>query len=289
MDLPDITIIGLGGLGTALTKTLIHHNFHVKSVFNRTEEKATLISSDYDIRIAGQFPDDSNQLGQLVFITIPDRTIQEIADRLAKLNDDFSGYIFAHCSGTESADLLKRIKEKGASTAAFHPLQTFTAQSGAENFNDIFFSIQGDEDAFPILQQIAQKMGAQTFQISPEQKSHLHAAAVVACNYLITLLDASNQIAQVGGLDPEQIKGALYPLITTTLQNYKDGSFSESLTGPIRRGDYQTVKKHLELLKDHPNLSHLYRELGIQTLKMAQSSGHLTGTDAQKLRSILEE
>ncbi len=132
-------------------------------------------------------------------------------------------------------------------------------------------------------------MGAQTFPISPEQKSHLHAAAVVACNYLITLLDASTRIGQVSGLDPEQIKRALYPLITTTLQNFKGGSFSDSLTGPIKRGDYQTVKKHLDLLKDYPDLLHLYKELGIQTLNLAQSSGHLTGTDTQKLRTILEE
>ncbi len=289
MDLPDITIIGLGGLGTALTKTLIHHDFRVKSVFNRTEDKATQISSNFDIPISGRFPEDKDQLGRLVFITVPDRAIQKVADRLAKLSDDFSGYIFAHCSGSEPADLLKSLKQKGASTAAFHPLQTFTTQSGPENFNDIFFSIQGDEEVFSTLQQIAKKVGAQMFPISPEQKSHLHAAAVVACNYLITLLDASTQIGQVSGLDPEQVKGALYPLITTTLQNYKGGSFSESLTGPIKRGDYQTVKKHLDLLKDHPNLLNLYRELGIQTLNLARSSGHLTGTDAQKLRTILEE
>ncbi len=136
----------------ALTKTLTHHNFRVKSVYNRTEDKAIQISSDFDITISGPFPKDKDQLGPLVFIAVPDRAIREVADRLAKLSDDFSVYIFVHCSGTEPADLLQSLKEKGASTAAFHPLQTFTAESGPENFNDIFFSIQGDEETYPILQ-----------------------------------------------------------------------------------------------------------------------------------------
>lgn len=289
MDLPDITIIGLGGLGTALTKTVIKHDFSVKSVFNRSQEKINQISSDCDIQISGAFPKDKNQLGHLVFITVADRAIKEIADRLAKLNNDFSEFIFVHCSGTESADLLKSLKEKGAKIASLHPLQTFTAQSGPEDFRDIFFSIQGDEEAFPILQNLTGRIGAQTFPVSSEQKSHLHIAAVVACNYLITLLETSTEIGTISGLTTEHVNQALFPLIKTTLKNVESRSFSEALTGPIKRGDYRTVKKHLTMLKDYPDLLHLYRELGVQTLKLTESSGHLTGTDGRKLRKILEE
>jgi predicted short-subunit dehydrogenase-like oxidoreductase (DUF2520 family) len=289
MDQPDITIIGLGGLGTTLTKSLIHQDFSVKSVFNRSKEKATRISFDYDIQISGAFPEDKNQLGRLIFITVADRAIKEIADRLAELSSYFSEFTIVHCSGTESADLLKSLKEKGAKIASLHPLQTFSAQSGLEDFNDIFFSIEGDEEAFPILQNVAGKIGAKTFTVSAEQKSHLHAAAVVACNYLITLLDTSTEIGTISGLTIEQVKQALFPLIKTTLKNAESESYSGVLTGPIKRGDYQTVQKHLNMLKDYPELLHLYSELGTATLKLADSSGDLTRTDARKLRTILEE
>ena len=287
MELPETTVIGLGGLGTALTKTLVGCDIPVKSVFNRSVDKAKELSRQYDIPISGAFPTDCDQLGTLTFITVSDSAIGKIAERLSKLSDNFERRIFVHCSGNEPAELLDPLRKKDALTVSFHPLQTFTSESGPRTFRGIYFSLQGDQEAFPNLKNLAKKLGAYSFEVTADQKSDLHTAAVVASNYLNTLLDASVEIGALGGLPKSKVEKALLPLIQTTLENAKGMTFAEALTGPIKRGDVNTVKKHLDILEQEKELRDLYCLLGERTIKLAESSGSLDGTNAQKLRKIL--
>lgn len=285
MSLPKVSVIGIGGLGRALTNTLFDRDIPVKSIFNRSEGPLQL-AEQLEIEIAGSFPQKAAQLGDLVFLTVSDRAIREVAGRLAGLADDFSGRTFVHCSGNESAALLQPLKAKGAATAAFHPLQTFTPQSGPDSFSGIYFSLQGDKKAFPILGQLATQIGAHYFEVSEKQKSHLHAAAVMASNYLNTLLDAAVETGTLSGLPESQVQKALLPLVKTTLGNIGETSSAEALTGPIKRGDIQTVRKHLDMLKDHHDLLGLYRMMGLQTVELSQKSGTLDETTTAELRNL---
>ncbi|MGD8426349.1 MAG: DUF2520 domain-containing protein [Balneolaceae bacterium] len=287
MELPEATVIGLGGLGGALTEALVEHGIPVKSIFNRTFEKAETLSRRYEITTAGAFPHDSSQLGQIVFITVSDQAITEIAGRLSELNGDFEQKLFVHCSGNEPADLLKSLRKKKAITASFHPLQTFTSQTGSSAFNGIYFSMQGDTEAFPVLSGIAKALGSESFTVTAKQKPYLHAAAVMASNYLNTLLDTSLDIAALSGLSKIEVQKALLPLVQTTLKNAEGMTFAESLTGPIKRGDWDTVQKHLDLLEDQPQLQSLYCKLGYRTVKLAHETGSINGPIAKKLYSIL--
>jgi predicted short-subunit dehydrogenase-like oxidoreductase (DUF2520 family) len=149
--------------------------------------------------------------------------------------------------------------------------------------------MQGDSEAFPLLQELAQQFGAETFEVTKEQKSHLHAAAVMASNYLTTLLNASVEIGTLEGLPDNKVKKALLPLIRTTLGNTSDHSFTEALTGPIKRGDIETIEKHMSLFKNQSELRDLYCVLGLQTVRLAENSGHLDGTVVEKMRKILSE
>lgn len=287
MNLPETSIIGLGGLGKALGRALISKNVPVKSVFNRTEEKARQLASTADIKTYGSFPSAPDELGQLVFITVTDDSIEDIAGRISKLNDDFSDYIFVHCSGTQSADLLQALKSKGAKVASFHPLQTFTAQAKPDDFKGISFSLQGDEEAFPLLSKVAQELGAQAFEITKEQKSHLHAAAVMASNYFTVLLNSSIKIGTHSGLTADQVKKALLPLVRRTLVNNENQPVAEALTGPIKRGDIKTIEEHLALLDDQPELRDLYCTLGLEAVDIMKSTRVLDEGVIEKMRKIL--
>ncbi len=288
MPAPEITIIGVGGLGNSLVRALSAAEIPIKSIFNRTADKAQNLADELDISISGSFPSDDYELGNLIFITVSDSAINNIAQRLAVILEDFNNKIFVHCSGNESASLLKGLKSKGGSIACLHPLQTFTKQSSASDFEDIYFSLQGDTSAFPQLKEIAQKLGADTLEVTEDQKSHLHAAAVMASNYLNTLLDAAVETAAVSDLAPEEAKKALMPLVKTTLQNIEVQSFEEALSGPIKRGDIPTVKHHLDLLKSQPELLTLYRILGLRTVKIARKNQRIDQDTARKLLNILE-
>lgn len=287
MNLPETSIIGAGGLGTVLAKTFFERNIPVKSVFNRTEKKARELGKSIEIKLLGAFPTVLDELGELIFITVSDDTIEEVSRRLSKLDGDFNACTFVHCSGIQSADSLQPLKSKGATVASFHPLQTFTSHTQPDDFKDIYFSMQGDEEAFPLLKKVAKQLGAEIFEVTKEQKSHLHTAATMVSNYLTTLLDASVKAGSHGGLTNEQVKKGLLPLIRTTLKNNEIHSSAEALTGPIKRGDTDTIEKHLTLLDDKPELRDLYCVLGLHTVQLADSLGHLDEPVIEKMRKIL--
>lgn len=287
MSLPKISVIGTGALGNVLTAALVFHDASVASVFNRTSSKATQLADKLGIAGSGDFPASSDELGPLTFLTVSDGALRHTAQRLARLKGDLENYTFVHCSGNESAAILQPLKDRGAVTASFHPLQTFTAESSPNDFQGIYFSLQGDYEAFPLLRVVAGKLGAQTLEVSAGQKSNLHAAAVLASNYLTALLDASVELGTQGGLPVEKVKQALLPLVETTLKNASQQPFDEALSGPIKRGDVATVRQHLDLLDNQPELKNVYCVLGLQTVKLAESSGELGESIAQDLREML--
>lgn len=286
MDQPEVSIIGLGALGTTLSQALIEKGIKVKSIFNRTSEKAHSTARRLDIGIAGDFPSGIDELGEVIFITVSDGAITEIADKLKKLSGNMMEHTFVHCSGSESAELISPLRKVGGTVASFHPLQTFTSSSSTDDFRNIFFSLQGDEQAFDLLRQIANSLGAQLMEVTASQKSHLHIAGVMASNYLHTLLQVSVSSAEISGLSAEDIKKALLPLVQTTLDNAKVSSFEAALSGPIKRGDIPTVKKHLDILKDNPELLEVYKILGKRTVDMAGNAGHLNKDTAISLYNL---
>jgi len=149
--------------------------------------------------------------------------------------------------------------------------------------------MEGDQQVFPILVSIAQEMGADVFEIDKEQKSHLHAGAVIAANYLNALLQSAVDTATLSGLAEDQVTKALLPLVGRSLQNIDNSSFGDALTGPIKRGDISTVRRHLKLLADQDNLRELYILMGKRTVDIAQDSGAIDRTTAEKFRKILYE
>lgn len=285
----DVTVIGLGALGSVLVPALRESGLTVKSVYNRTPTKAKATAGKWDIPIFGSFPAKADDLGNLIFLTVSDSSISEAAMKLDWITDDFSNKIIVHCSGNESSDLLGSLSNKGASTAAFHPLQSFTQSSKPEDFRNIYFSLEGDEKAKNILEEITQSFGAQCINVSKKGKSCLHAAAVMASNYLVALTGASADIGSLGNLDEDELKEALLPLMQTTLRNIAGNPLSGALSGPIARGDVQTVEKHLELLKAKRELFNLYKMLGKQTLKIAENKESLDKSAIASLRSLLNE
>lgn len=279
--------MGLGALGTALAKALAGNGAELISVFSRTFQKAQAISEAYNIPAFSSFPSRAEHLGSLVFLTVPDSAIGKTANKLARISGSFAGKTFVHCSGNEAAGILHELKEKGALIASAHPLQTFNAHSGPGDFSNIYFSLQGDSETFSMLTNIVELLGARTLIVNEQQKSHLHAAAVFASNYLITLLDASAEAGNLGGLPAHQVREVLYPLVRTTVKNVENSSFEETISGPIARGDIETVNKHLQLLDDRRELKLFYASLGLKTVSKAEEAGKLKHASADKLRQLL--
>lgn len=127
------------------------------------------------------------------------------------------------------------------------------------------------------------------FFISSNQKPLYHAAACIASNYLVALMNTVESIYQAIGLNEKDAKKAYLPLVYGSLRNIENSGSIPSLTGPIARGDSGTIKKHVSAInKNLPQYSSLYSSLGLITVKVAQKKGTLNARQAKEINAILK-
>ena len=180
---------------------------------------------------------------ELVLLCVPDRAIAEVAAEIPV------GPWVAHVSGgTALAALAPHERRFG-----LHPLQTFTRARGPEQLDGAFAAVTAEsDDARALALDLARTLGLEPFVIDESARGVYHAGAAMASNYLVTLYRAAAGLLERAGAPPE----ALIPLMRRTIEN------GFELTGPIERGDWDTVEAHLAAIREHePELETLYRVL----------------------------
>jgi len=282
-----IGFIGTGTTGTALAVQLSSAGYSVVAASDKT------VSSTR--RFAEMVPDckicQKNQVvadnADFVFITSPDDIIAPIAASLKW----HSGQSVVHCSGAASLDILAPAREDGANTGAMHPLQTFAGVSQAiDNIPGSTFAIEADEPLFSTLRDMAVALGGTWVKLGPGDKVLYHAAAVISCNYLVTLVKLATDLWKQFGVEPQQATQALMPLLQGTLNNISSVGIPDCLTGPIARGDTGTINKHISALEQtSPEALFAYLEMGLQTIPVALAKGTLDKKTADILKTLLKE
>ena len=284
-DMPTIGFIGAGTTGTALAVRLAQHGYRVIAVSSRSltsaEKLAGRISGCKVYNRAQKIAD----IAQLVFITTPDDTISKVAAEVQWHN----GQSVVHCSGAHSVDILEPAKQRGANIGCFHPLQTFASIDQAiENIPGSTFAIEAEEPLASTLKEIATILEGDWITLKAGDKVLYHAAAVFACNYLVTLVKLATDLWQTFGVSPAQATKALMPLLRGTLSNIENVGLPNCLTGPIARGDLGTISRHLESLEGQaPPLLNIYKELGRQTIPISLAKGKIDLQRAEELQVLL--
>ena len=263
---PSISIFGNGRVGGALQNSCDKAGYKIDSVYSRN-----------------LCPSSIDELGEVIFLTVQDSEIENLAKKLSSAFDDLSKNIIVHCSGTLSSSILKSLEKKGSKIASFHPLKAITLNE--DSLEGIWFDMEGDEGALNVLEKITKDLGANCFEVKPEAKPLLHASAVVSSNYLVSLLKLATDIAETGGIDPDIALKALVPLAESSLENIKKKGFEKALTGPIERGDFTTIQEHLKQLKENPDLLNLYKALGHKTISIAKG---LNENQIRDLKQLLD-
>ena len=188
---------------------------------------------------------------ELVLLCVPDRAICDVASSVA------TGPWVAHVSGaTPLGSLAPHVKR-----FSVHPLQTFTLRRGPEQLDGAWAAVTAEsDDACAVATWLAEVLGLRPFPLLDENRAAYHAGASIASNYLVTLRHAAGSLLEAAGAPPE----ALDPLMTRTIEN------DFELTGPIQRGDWETVDRHLEAIHAcRPELEPLYRVLADATAAVA--------------------
>jgi predicted short-subunit dehydrogenase-like oxidoreductase (DUF2520 family) len=277
--------IGAGTVGTALSARLSGRAYAVVAVSSRSQASAQNLAQ----AVNGCRVFDSQGVAdnaELIFITTPDDAIAQVASRIKW----HPGQGVVHCSGADSTAILRPAKDSGAEVGVFHPLQTFASVKQAmENMPGSTFALEAGEPLLKTLKDMANALGGQWVELKAGDKVLYHAAAVIACNYMVTLLKLATDLWQTFDVPPQQATRALLPLLRGAIHNIETVGIPQCLTGPIARGDVGTIRKHLDALEQTaPHLVATYRELGLQTIPIAVAKGRIDKNQAEELRVILQ-
>jgi predicted short-subunit dehydrogenase-like oxidoreductase (DUF2520 family) len=282
-------IVGAGKVGTALACLLSRAGYDFLGAASRTPESARAACEFAGSGRPAASAPTLTRSAELVFITTPDDAIGEVCRGLAEASGFARGSVVAHCSGALPSTILQPARSCGALLGSMHPLQSFaTAEQAVQVLPGSYCCIEGDPDAVQVLSAAARAIGAHAMTIPTEGKALYHAAAVVACNFLVALEHAALKLDEAAGIDSGDAIRSLLPLIKGTVSNLENVGIPECLTGPIARGDVETTRRHVEAIGQRlPDLLPLYKVLGLETIEVALAKGSLSEERAAQLRRML--
>lgn len=195
----------------------------------------------------------------VIFVCVPDQAIAEVADRLAD-SGEIEGATVFHTSGMLPAQVLSPCRTAAAALGSWHPLQSFPpAATGEVVWDDICCAVEGDPTAVETGSEIARTLGLHPWPIDAKDKERYHAAAAVAGNLVHILVAEAARAMRRCGLPGPRATAALEPMIVQSIRAALRARGLEALTGPIARGDRDTIERHLASLP--PQLATAYRQL----------------------------
>ena len=282
----SLQIVGCGHVGKVLGR-LWHASgrFRIDGILNRSrasaERACAFIGAGEPVALAREL----RPAADVLLIATRDDAIQSSAERLAREAQLRPGALAFHVSGALCSQALAPLREQGLHVASVHPVASFADPEAAyRDFAGTYCGIEGDAPAYEAIGNAFEAIGARLFSIDAREKTVYHAGAVIACNYMVTLVEAGLRCYEQAGVPGEVARRVLEPLVSKTLGNVFRHSPAEALSGPIARGEVQVVADQLAALHaSNPALAELYRVLGALTLDLARDQGSARESDLEAI------
>jgi predicted short-subunit dehydrogenase-like oxidoreductase (DUF2520 family) len=289
-DLPHpaqlaIGVVGAGRAGTAMAVALARAGHRVVAASAVSEESRRRVRSRLPATTIAR-PEQVVASADLVLLTVPDDTLPGLVSGLASTGVPLEGRMVAHASGRHGLAVLEPAVRAGALPLALHPVMTFTGRpDDVEKMAGICFGVTAPEPLRLAAEALVVEMGGEPVFIAEENRGLYHAGLASAANHLVTLVAAASDLLREAGVpDPARMLG---PLLSATLENVLAlGDFA--LTGPVARGDADTVAAHVEVIAaTAPQALGAYRAMARLTADRAIAAGTLSAADAQRLLGVL--
>ncbi len=276
---PSVSIVGAGNLGTALAVALREAGYRIQSVVARSRGNS-LARVRRLARITGAravMSSDEVKAG-ILWLCVPDAEIARAAGTLA---DGFRGRgkIALHSSGALGSEILEPLRKRGAAVASVHPLMTFVRGS-RPSLAGVSFAIEGDPGAVRAARRIVRDLGGEPHAISRNQKTAYHAWGTFASPLLTALLATTEEVAALAGV--KAARQRMLPILLQTIKNYGTFGAAAGFSGPIIRGDVETVRRHLKVLRAAPVPRQVYVALARAALE------YLPAKNRKSLRTLLK-
>lgn len=255
-----VGIVGPGRVGTALALALQRLGYDVAMHGRRGNAVPPPLSLTW-----GDVPPWLAEVST-VLLTVPDAAISEVAAHLAECGAIGGGHVVLHCSGLLDRAALAALDSSGAGLGSMHPLKSFADPvTASETLDGTLAAVEGDARAVARATALATALGMRPEPVRADRKPIYHAAAVLASNYPVTLLASAERLLETAGLSADAARAGLGSLARGAVENAARLG-ANALTGPIARGDAETVRRHLAALSGDD--AALYRALGWATLAL---------------------
>ena len=264
-----VSIVGAGRVGRALGRRLHELGWRVGGVTGRSISTARAA-----VRVIGA----GQPLGGLtlqvlnsrvVLIATPDSAIEGVAKNLAQLGGkEWLGKVVLHTNGSLDSSVLQPLADLGAATGSMHPMQTFSNQS-VPDLAKCIFGIDGCPAALQVARKMIQQMDGVAVRLSGANKAAYHAAGSFASVYVLALMETATRLLMTQGFKRRQALRALLPLTRQTLDNFESVGPLAAWTGPLSRGDFSTIERHVKALGDfEPEYQEAYKVLSRLSAKV---------------------
>lgn len=274
-------IIGGGRVGCCLAEQLRRLDI-LCGITAAHEQKSTLLAGRFGTEVMTN--EELARRSDVIFLTVPDRLIQPVAQALSEAGAVLDGKVFLHCSGSLGTEVLQPLAEQGAHIGSCHPLQSFVGMD--TELQGVYMAIDGDGKAAETAEQIARLLGGRPFCVPAGDRRLYHAAACFCSNYVVAAAAIGQQLMArwVGG--DAAAWQALLPLFKGTSANLQQAATAgAALTGPIARGDCATVAGHMQVLPQE--FMPAYCSLGLEAVRLASANGTIDSETARQLEELL--
>jgi predicted short-subunit dehydrogenase-like oxidoreductase (DUF2520 family) len=280
-----VGIVGAGRAGTALAVALGRAGHQIVAASAVSDASVRRVQRNLP-GIAIMQPPEVVAAADLVLLTVPDDVLPGLVAGLAATGAPLEGRLVAHVSGRHGLAVLDPAVRAGALPLALHPVMTFTGRpDDIDKLAGISFGVTAPDSLRLVAEALVVEMGGEPVFIPESHRDLYHAALASAANHLVTLVvQATDLLRDAGVAQPSRMLG---PLLSAALDNaLRLGD--AALTGPVARGDADTVASHIDALRaDAPEALPAYLALARLTADRAVAAGTLGAEDAQRLLGVL--
>jgi len=244
-----ITLIGAGNVGYHLGKRFSKKGIIVRQIYSRQLKNAQFLAKKINGEPISEFT-EVDAKSDLYIIAVKDDAIASVAKALSK-NKGMKGKLVVHTSGAATSETISTCFSK---FGVFYPLQSFSKARKIRFANIPICVDAGQPKDLKKLLKLGALISNTVATINDKERAILHVAAVIVNNFTNHLFYLGQQITAKEQIDFDLLK----PLITETVLKIANHSPLDMQTGPARRQDEKTIKKHLAYLRKFPNYPHLY-------------------------------
>ena len=282
-----VGVIGAGRVGAVLAAALRDAGHEIVAAAGESDASRNRIAALLP-GVPGAKPTAVARACDLLLLTVPDDMLSNVVTTLSDSGAIHEGQYVVHTSGRHGLAVLEPARGVGARPVAAHPAMTFTGTSvDLPRLSGAVFGVTAGAGEHALAERLVADLGGRPMWVPEEKRTLYHASLAHGANHLVTLVtEAMEMLAASGGDNPAD---TLRPLLTAALDNALAHGDS-ALTGPIVRGDVETVRTHLaEVLQSAPHTLPSYVALGRATLGRVVTDGRVLPIRAAKIRRVFDE